>query len=326
MVQVRTAHERNSLSLDPKPHALQRPAFLFARGAVRTWDDAHVHVATEAVIRGINVFEGLKGFWAVDGTFGIATLRRHYDRLHRSARIMRIPFTTSFEDYEAACHDLLARLLTRDRNMWLRTTLLLIDGHWGEGDVTDLVITAYHHPIGPAAQMATGVTAWRRANDNALPARIKTGANYLVARFSKIEGRSRGYREMILLNDAGRVAEFVSSAVLMVRDGTVITPPPSEGAFESITADLIETLARDLGIPFVRRPIERTELIVADEIASCGTLNDLVTITEIDGLRLGPAPILTRLNERYLAAVTGSDPHPSIDLSVVSPLRLAAVG
>nr|WP_281379098.1 aminotransferase class IV [Chthonobacter rhizosphaerae] len=258
----------------------------------------------------------MKGFWNVHGGFGLVTLRRHYDRLHRSARIMHIPFDMSFEAYEEACHDLVGHLITTERNMWLRTTLLLIDGHWGEGDVTDLVITAYHHPKGPVAPMDTGVTSWRRANDNALPARVKTGSNYLVARFSKIESRTRGYREMILLNDAGRVAEFVGSALLMVRDGAIYTPPASEGAFESITADLIETLARDVGVPFVRRPIERTELLVADEIASAGTLNDLVLVRSLDGRDLGPAPILTRLRDRYLDAVTGVEPHPAIDLSI----------
>ena len=199
---------------------------------------------------GFHVFEGLKAFWQADGRgFGIVNLRDHYDRLARSARIMRMPFVMSFEEYEDACHALLARLARPEMNMWLRTTLFLVGGHWGQDDVTDLVITAFDHPKGPAAPMPTGVTAWRRANDNALPARVKTGANYLVARFSKIESRDRGYREMILLNDAGRVAEFVGSGLMMVRDGVLVTPPASEGAFESITALLIEALARELGIP-----------------------------------------------------------------------------
>ena len=97
---------------------------------------------------------------------------------------------------------------------------------------------------------------------------------------------------------------------MMVRDGVLVTPPASEGAFESITVLLIEALARDLGIPTLRRPIERTELLVADEIASVGSLNDLVPITAIDGLPLGPSPILDRLRDRYLAAVSGADAAP----------------
>ena len=221
-----------------------------------------------------------------------------------------MPFLMSFEEYEDACHALLARLAHPEKNMWLRTTLFLVGGHWGQDDVTDLVITAFDHPKGPAAPMPTGVTAWRRANDNALPARVKTGANYLVARFSKIESRDRGYREMILLNDAGRVAEFVGSGLMMVRDGVLVTPPASEGAFESITVLLIEALARELGIPTLRRPIERTELLVAEEIASVGSLNDLVPITAVDGLPLGPSPVLDRLRDRYLAAVVGRGAAP----------------
>jgi branched-chain amino acid aminotransferase len=132
---------------------------------------------------------------------------------------------------------------------------------------------------------------------------------------------------MILLNDAGRVAEFVGSALLMVRGGTVVTPPASEGAFESITADITQALAGERGIPFVRRPVERTELLVADEIASCGTLNDLVIVSELDGLALGAAPVLTGLQRRYLEAVTGAVPHPAVELSfppAAAPRRAAA--
>jgi branched-chain amino acid aminotransferase len=167
--------------------------------------------------------------------------------------------------------------------------------------------------------MPTGVSAWRRANDNAMPARVKTGPNYFVARYTKIESRDRGYREMILLNDAGRVAEFVGSGLLMVRDGVLISPPASEGAFESITVLLLEALARDLGIPTTRRPIDRTELLVAEEIGAAGSLNDLVPVTAVDGLPLGPSPVLDRLRDRYLAAVTGADPHPAVTLSIRAP-------
>jgi branched-chain amino acid aminotransferase len=307
------------MATDPTPHALQTPPFIYARGAIRPWDEAVLHVNTEAVRTGFHVFEGLKAFWQVDGGFGIVALRAHYERLQRSARIMRMPFTMSFAEYEDACQGLLARLATPEQNMWLRTTLFLVGGHWGQNDVTDLVITAYHHPKGVAAPMPTGVTSWRRANDNALPARVKTGANYLVARFSKIESRERGYREMILLNDQGRVAEFVGSGLLMVRDGTVVTPPASEGAFESITVKIVEALARDMGIPFERRPIDHTELLVADELASAGSLNDIVLVTSVDGLALGPSPILGRLQARYLAAVSGAEPHPAVPLSVHMP-------
>ena len=52
---------------------------------------------------------------------------------------------------------------------------------------------------------------------------------------------------------------------------------------ESITVDITEALCKTMGIPFERRPIERTELIIADEIAFVGTLNEITLISEFEG-------------------------------------------
>lgn len=295
--------------------SLQTPGFIYANGAVRPWADATLHVTVEGVQRGMNVFEGLKGFWQPDGRFGLLAMPRHYARLKRSAALMHMPFDMTFDAYDAACHEITACQRDPGRNMWLRTTLYIVEGHWGHGDRTDLVCAAYHHPKGPAPRMATGVTTWRRATDNAMPARIKTGFNYLAARFAKIEGRSRGYPEMVLLNEAGRVAEFIGSGLIMVRDGVIYAPPASEGAFESITVDIIRALCTDMGIEFRMRPIDRTELIIADEIAAVGTLNDMVLISSFDGREMGPSPVLDSVLTRYLDACEGREPHPAVDLT-----------
>lgn len=66
---------------------LQRPEHIFFDGEVRPWDEGVLHVSTEAVVRGLNVFEGLKGHWLESGDFGWRTLRRHYERMTRSARL-----------------------------------------------------------------------------------------------------------------------------------------------------------------------------------------------------------------------------------------------
>src|SRR5436190_1151472 len=100
-------------------------------GALRPWQDAQVHVASEALIRGVNVYEGLKGYWQADGRFGMVMLKRHYDRLGRSARLLHIPFTWTYSAYEAAVFTLVGRLLRHDRDMWARTTLFAVEGHWG---------------------------------------------------------------------------------------------------------------------------------------------------------------------------------------------------
>ena len=81
---------------------------------------------------------------------------------------------------------------------------------------------------------------------------------------------------------------------------------------------MCEALAHSLGIKFVRRPIERTELFVADELAICGTLHEITPLKSIEG-RLLPeeSPILDALRTRYFNAVRGGDTHPSLELSIL---------
>jgi len=151
-----------------------------------------------------------------------------------------------------------------------------------------------------------------------MPFRAKTSANYMVARLARFEGKSRGYEDMILLNNSGRVAEAISACLLLVRDGVVYAPPASEGALESITLGILTELAGEEGIPMERRPIDRTELYIADELALTGTLAEITPIHAIDDLSLPPeSPVLDRLKIRYLAAVKGAAPHPATEMTVV---------
>jgi branched-chain amino acid aminotransferase len=303
---------------------LQKPKYVYMRGSLRLWEEATLHVGCEAVTRSLNVFEGLKGYWKPAGPFGIVQLRRHYERLRRSARLLHIPFDSTFEHYRDAIAKLAGELLEPGRDMWFRTTLYAIEGQWGEGTVADLVITAYHQDQKVPDPINLGISTWRRSPDVSLPARAKSGANYQVARLARIEGRSRGCQDMVLLNDSGRVAEATGSCLAMVRDGTIFTPPATEGALESITLDIVEALAHSMNMPFIRRPIDRTELLVADEIAICGTLAELVLVESIEGLPLNPnSQLLRRLQDRFFLAARNIEPHPSVELTVVSRAALA---
>lgn len=108
--------------------------------------------------------------------------------------------------------------------------------------------------------------------------------------------------------------------MIMVRDGAASTPPASEGALESITLDVLEQMARSAGIEVTRRPIERSELHIADELGLAGTLTELTLIRAIDEYPLpDEQPILDELGRRYLAAVTGVEPHPAVELTLVPP-------
>lgn len=304
----------------PDALRLQKPDWVFFGGQLRPWEDAVLHVSSEAVVRGLNVFEGLKGYWQEDGRFGYVHLERHYARLSRSARLLHIEMPVTYEEFERACFELTRALYRPDKDLYVRATLFVVEGHYGEGTMADLVLTGYQQDKDPPAPIDMGVSTWRRPTDVAMPARIKTGSNYQVARLARIEGRSRSYEDMILLNQSGRVAESTGACVLLVRDGHVFTPPAAEGALESITVDVVAELAASLAIEVTRRPIERSELYIADELGLAGTLSEITLVRSLDDVALAEErPILRTLAQRYRDAVMGIDAHPAAQIAMVPP-------
>ena len=297
---------------------LQEPEFVYMGGKLTRWDDAVLHIGCEAVTRGLNVFEGLKGYWHENGRFGIVFMERHYKRLLQSAKLLHLPCSWTYNEYESAVHELVGTMLTPEQDMWMRVTLFGVEGHWGIDTRSDLVITAYHQTKNPPAPISLGVSTWQRTRDVSLPYRIKTSANYEIGRLARIEGRARNCQEMVLLNADGRVAESTGSAVIMVRDGVIYSPPSTEGALESITLDFVEQIANSLDIEFVRRPIDRTELLIADELSLAGTLAELVPVKAIDGSAVDPdGPVLSRLRQRFFEVVRGESEELDAESSFV---------
>ena len=288
-------------------------------GKLTPWQDARIHVGAEALTRGISVFEGIKGYWRHDGEqLGLLALRRHFDRLQRSAWLQHLPFSVEYEEFVDACRELVNALKVPDLDLWIRPTVLSVEGHWGESTVSDLVITCYNQDKRRPEPIDVGVSTWQRANDAALPARIKSAANYQVSRLARIEGRRQGFSDMVLLNSAGRVAEATGSCILMVRDDKIISPPPYEGCLESITVEIVAALCLTLGVPFELRPVERTELLAADAMCLAGTLSELTRVRRFENREFpSESTLLRQLEDAFWDAVRLRRPHDSVEITVV---------
>jgi branched-chain amino acid aminotransferase len=302
----------------PSLSQLQNPAFAVVNGRLVAYADVRVHISAEALLRALSVFEGMKGYWDPGSReFGIRSPRRHYERLCRSAALLHIPVEFSYDEFRDSCLDLARALLTTDRDLWFRTTMYVVEGHWGEGTRADLVVTAFHQTKDPIPPMTLTVSSWRRSGDTQLPYRVKASANYVVAREARIEASERGYDDAILLNNAGRVAEATGSCIVALRDGVVLTPPAYEGALESITVDVVDRICRRDGLAFERRPMDRTELLTSEEAAIAGTISELTPIARIDFADLRVDGTLSSLRDRYLRAMRRVEPLDDLEFELV---------
>ena len=302
----------------PSLSQLQHPEFAVVNGELVPYDDVKVHISAEALTRALSVFEGMKGYWDLGSQeFGIRCPREHYQRLRRSAAVLHIPVDFSYDEFRDSCLDLARALLTVERDMWFRTTMYVVEGHWGEGTRADLVVTAFHQAKDPIPPMSLTVSSWRRSGDTQLPYRVKASANYVVARQARIEAAGRGFDDAILLNDAGRVAEATGSCVVALRDGVVFTPPAYEGALESITLDIVERICHRDGMAFERRPVDRTELLTSEEAAIVGTISELTPVSRMDTAELRVDGVLSSIRDRYLDAMRRVKPLADVEFEFV---------
>ncbi len=157
------------------------------------------------------------------------------------------------------------------------------------------------------------VSAWRRVDDNAIPARGKISGAYVNSALIKSDAMLNGYDEALVLAEDGHVTEGSAENFFIVRNGTVITPPITANILEGITRRTVITLLTEkLGIPVVERDIDRTEVYIADEAFFCGTGVQIVSIGEIDHRTVGDGgtgAITGALRTLFFDVVSGRVPE-----------------
>jgi branched-chain amino acid aminotransferase len=166
-------------------------------------------------------------------------------------------------------------------------------------------------------------SSWRRVDDNMIPARGKVSGAYANSALIKSDALLAGFDEALVLSQDGHVSEGSAMNVFMVRDGVVITPPPTENILEGITRRSIIELARsELGLQVVERPIDRTEVFICDELFFTGTAAQVTAITRVDFRNVADGkmgPITTQLRNCFDDVVHGKSPKYRAWLTPVYP-------
>lgn len=290
--------------------------FAFFRGEIRPIQEAKISVMTSGFNYGTGVFEGIRAFWnAEEGELFVFRMREHYARLLRSARILLIDLPYTVDDLGRITLELLRREGYRE-DVYIRPIAFKSSEEIGvrlhhlESDLAIFAVPFQAYL--PEGGIRAMISSWRRVEDNAIPARAKITGAYVNSALAKTEAYLAGFDEAIVLNEDGQVAEGSAENLFLVREGVLITPPVTANILEGITRDTVITLARDLGIPVAERPVDRSELYLAEEVFLTGTAAGLAPVVEIDRRRIGtgkPGPIFTQLRELYERIVRGKEPR-----------------
>lgn len=125
--------------------------------------------------------------------------------------------------------------------------------------------------------------------------------------------------EVVMLNFKGNVSEGSGDNIFMVKDGVVITPPPTAGILEGITRRFVlRELCPDQGLQCEERDFTLPELLDADEVFLTGSAAEIIAVREIlehedtritktHSISNGEGEITGKLRRRFREIVTSDN-------------------
>lgn len=267
---------------------------------------------------GTGVFGGLRGYWnEEEEELFLFRPNDHFERLRQSASLIRIEVPHSAQELTNILRELL-RTEGYRQNCYIRPLAYKASEMIGVRlhDVED-AFTMFALPFGQYVDNEEGLhvcfSAWRRVDDNAIPARGKITGAYANSALIKSDALLAGYDEALVLTQEGHLSEGSAANVFMVRRGELVTPPISADLLEGITRRSIIQLAQErLNLPVVEREIDRTEVYLADELFMCGTGVQMAAITRVEHRAIGSGqmgPITQRLRDLFFRVVRGQEPQ-----------------
>ncbi len=285
-------------------------SFIWQNGSFVPWQEAKVHVMTNALHYGTGVFEGIRAYWNGKQLY-IFRLQDHVNRFFNSIKIYNFGIDFSKDQISEGIKETLRKNELRT-DVYIRP--LAIKGYGPIGlDVrklkTDVFIIAM--PYGRYFEkegIEVLVSSWRRISSQTLPVLAKVTGHYSNSVLAKLDALNKGYDDAILLNEEGKVCEGTGENIMMIKDGIIYTPPISAGILDGITRRSIIEFAPDLGLKVIEKDIDRGELYTADELFFVGTAAEITPILKVDGRQIGDGkvgPISKKLKEYFFSVTQG---------------------
>ena len=284
---------------------------IWMNGEFVDWADATIHVATHGLHYGSGVFEGIRCYDTERGP-AVFRLEDHMQRLHNSARLLYMDIPYSVDELVAATHETVS--VNNIDECYIRPIAYRGYGELGvaaQGNPVDVAILCWPWGtyLGPDA-LEQGITAkissWQRIGPNVIPHVAKATGVYINSMLATTEAQRGGYREAILLNEHGFVADGPGENIFIVKDGVIYTPDLQVSILPGLTRHAVTTIARDLGYEVLEKNLIRTDLYLADEIFMTGTAAEVTPLRAVDDHEIGdPGPVTKAIQKMYLDTVHG---------------------
>lgn len=275
---------------------------VYLNGELVPQEDAKVTVYDHGLLYGDGAFEGIRVY-----SGRVFKLHEHIARLYRSAHAMTISLPLTAEEMAGAVLSTLRANEISDG--YVRITVTRGVGLGLDPRVcktATVIVMTDKLSLYPEEMYRNGLhvvtVSTRVPPAQCLEPRIKSLGKYVSNIQAKIEANRMGAGEGLMLNIEGYVAEATGDNIFIVRDGSILTPPPHAGILEGITRNTVMGLARDMGIEVEERLFTLYDVYTADECFLTGTAAEVIPMVKLDGRTLGvgrPGETTNRLIESF---------------------------
>lgn len=270
------------------------------QGGLVDADHARVSVLDHGFTVADGVFETLK---VADGA--AFALRRHLDRLERSAAAMGLPAPDRAQVVTAVHETVEANAPVLGALGRLRITYTAGDAPLGSdrGETGPTLVVAVS-AMKPWPESAAVITVpWPR-NERSPLAGVKS-TSYAENVLALARAHDHGAGEALMPDTQGRLCEGTGSNVFLVLDGRLITPSLATGCLAGVTRDLV--LEWSGAIEF---DVPVSALEEAEEVFITSSTRDVQPVHRVDSRSLAaPGPVTTAVREDFLRRA-GADADP----------------
>ena len=285
--------------------------YAWFQGRCVPFEDAKVSVATHALHYGTGAFGGMRAIPDPIKPGGMLLFRadRHARRLSQSAHLLLADLSeeTVMEALTAMLHanqpttPIYLRPFVYTSDLGIAPRLHNIETDFL---IYGLELGDYLSPDGVSCR----ISSWTRQEDRSLPLRGKISGAYITSSLAKSEAVACGFDEALLMNTRGKVSEASGMNLFIVRDGQLITPGVDQDILEGITRASVIELAKGMGIDVIERPVDKTELFIADEVFLTGTAAKISPIRQLESTVLSQQrPLMEALRSKLVAITEGRD-------------------
>jgi len=289
-------------------------------GKLVDWKDAKIHVLCHTLHYGLGVFEGIRFYETPKGP-AVFRLKAHIDRLFDGAKkaFMKVPYTK--EEISKAILETIK--VNKIKTGYIRPIFFYgygkmgLDPH-GAPVNCSIAVWPWGSYLGEGA-VKVKTSSFTRIHPKSTHAECKICGHYVNSIFASCEAKAAGFKEALLLDYQGNIAEGPGENFFIVKDGKILTPKLGN-ILQGITRKSIIQLAKDEGIEVEETTLTPEDMKNADEAFFTGTAAEVAPIAQLDDKRIGDGkagPITSKLKEKFLDIVHGKNPKYEDWLSYV---------